>query len=112
MRPLTAEAGIPGAAKGAGLDVFCPPEGPFAREVQATGSVLAIRASQILVLCGHNHGSGEIPAEKMRGVTSLAEYGKPRTHTARNARARWRETQDRIELDCHPAEVEPFAATQ
>ena len=33
---------------------------------------------QILVLCGHTHGGGEVHvAENLRVVTSPAEYGKP-----------------------------------
>jgi predicted MPP superfamily phosphohydrolase len=34
---------------------------------------------QILVLCGHTHGGGEIQvAENLRVVTGPAEYGKPK----------------------------------
>ncbi|MGO9110244.1 MAG: hypothetical protein ACLP9L_13545 [Thermoguttaceae bacterium] len=34
---------------------------------------------QILVLCGHTYGGGEVQAaENLRVVTGQAEYGKPR----------------------------------
>jgi len=33
---------------------------------------------QILVLCGHTHGGGEVQvAENLRVMTGPAEYGKP-----------------------------------
>ncbi len=36
-------------------------------------------ACQILVLCGHTHGGGEIQVlENLRVMTGQAEYGKPR----------------------------------
>jgi len=35
--------------------------------------------SQLLVLCGHTHGGGEIqPADNIRVLTGEAEYQKPR----------------------------------
>lgn len=50
---------------------------------KATGDVLLEAAEsypkcQILVLCGHTHGGGEIQVrENLRGVTGAAEYGRP-----------------------------------